>query len=155
METITTTTTVKDATITVTATSDQVNAFMESEVRKLQDKLNALKAADQGGILEIMLKTVKGKLDKMDTVPAAISWDDLRKRARSADSLAAYLEEQGIEKTLHGSASRAYKVGAAVKESLSRITDDELVIKDEVLKSLYSKKEKPAWVDAVMEFLFS
>lgn len=155
METITTTTTVKNVTVTITATTEQVNAFHESEVKKLQDKLDALKEADHAGIMEIMVKSVKGKLDKMETVPAEISWDDLKKRSRSADSLASFLEEAGIEKTLHGSASRACKVGMAVRESLARITDDELVIRDEVLKSLYSKKEKPAWVDAVMEFLFS
>lgn len=155
METITTTTTVKDTIVTITATTTQINDFMESEVRKLQDKLNALKAADNAGMMEIMVKTVKGKLDKMEVLPQAITWEELKKRSRSADSLAAFLEEKGIEKTLHGSASRAYKVGAAVKESLARITDDEAMIKAEVLRSLYSKKEKPAWVDAVMEFLFS
>lgn len=144
------------AIVDVDVTREQAFAYVKAEVEKLQEKLNELNAMDEFEAGEAAANSLKAKLNKLEAdgkLEASYSYDELKKRSSSA-SFAGYLTEQGIEKSLHGSASRALAMGRAALAGLklAKITDQNIL--REAAKNAIGGKDA-VWHDAVLDWLLA
>lgn len=147
-------TTKNGATVNVEITEEQTIAFINAEIKKLQDKLNDYKAMDYPETGQAAVDSLKAKLNKLEAdgkLEASYRYEDLKKRASGA-SFASYLTEQGIEKSLHGSAVRALALGKAALAGLKLAgIDDKAVLKTVAENAIGGKKA--AWREAVLAWL--
>lgn len=104
---------VNGMTIGITFTSEELAAYKQAELDRLQARLAKLQSMSDDETAIDAANTLKGKLSRMQKdgkeIAAWYSFTDLKASARTGDSLAAYLREQGIAETLIGSADRGYK----------------------------------------------
>jgi fumarylacetoacetate (FAA) hydrolase family protein len=142
------------AIVDVDVTREQAFAFVKAELEKLQAKFNELNAMDEFEAGEAAANSLKAKLNKLETdgkLEASYSYDELKKRASGA-SFASYLTEQGIEKSLHSSATRALSLGKAALAGLKLAKIDDAAILREAAKNAIGGKDS-AWHDAVLDWL--
>jgi uncharacterized protein YPO0396 len=144
------------ATVDVSITEEQAFAFVKAEIEKLQEKLDELNNLDSFESGEIAVKSLKAKLNKLEAdgkLEDSYTYEELKKRASGA-SFSAYLTEQGIEKTLHGSATRALSLGKAALAGLKLAKiDDKDILKTAAENAIGGKKA--AWHEAVLEWLLN
>lgn len=155
MNTITITTK-NGATVSVSITEEQASAFINAEIKKLQDKLNAYKAMDYPKTGQEAIGSLKTKLNKLEEdgkLEASYNYEDLKKRASGA-SFTGYLTEHGIEKSLHGSANRALQLGKAALAGLKLAKIDDAAILREAAGNAMGGKNA-IWREAVLEWLLS
>ena len=149
-------TTTKKATVEITVTEEQASTFVENEVKKLQDKLNSLKAMDFPETGQAAANSLKAKLNKLEAdgkLEDSYSYEDLKKRA-SGNSFTGYLTELGIEKSLHGSATRALAMGKAALAGLKLAKiDDKDILKTAAKNAIGGKNA--VWHEAVLDWLLS
>lgn len=147
-------TTKKAAIVSIEISEEQSFAFVNAEIRKLQDKLDELNGLDflESGELAVnSLKTKVNKLEADGKLEAAYTYEELKKRTSGA-SFTAYLSDMGIEKSLHGSATRALALGKATLAGLKLAgIEDKAVLKAVAENAIGGKKA--AWRQAVLDWL--
>jgi uncharacterized protein YPO0396 len=144
------------ATVNVSIAEEQAFAFVKAEVEKLQEKLDELNGLDSFESSEIAVKSLKAKLNKLEEdgkLEAAYSYEDLKKRSSGA-SFTGYLSDMGIEKSLHGSATRALSLGKAALAGLKLAKIEDKNILKEAAKNAIGGKNA-VWHEAVLDWLLS
>jgi hypothetical protein len=145
-----------DAIVSIEVTQEQVSAFIDSEVKKLQDKLNAYKAMDFPEAGQAAVDSLKARLNKLEAdnkLETSYNYEDLKKRA-SGNSFTGYLTELGIEKSLHGSATRALALGKATLAGLKLAKiDDKDILKTAAKNAIGGKNA--VWREAVLDWLMN
>ena len=144
------------ATVNVSITEEQAFAFVKAEIEKLQEKLDELSGLDFFESGEIAVKSLKAKINKLEEdgkLEASYSYEELKKRASGA-SFASYLAELGIEKSLHGSATRALSLGKAALAGLKLAGVEDKAVMETVAKNAIGGKNA-VWRDAVLEWLLA
>lgn len=144
------------ATVNVSITEEQAFAFVKAEIEKLQEKLDELNGLDFFESGEIAVKSLKAKINKLEEdgkLDDAYSYEDLKKRASGA-SFAGYLTELGIDKSLHGSATRALALGNAALAGLKLAKiNDKNILREAANNAIGGKKA--AWREAVLDWLLN
>lgn len=149
-------TTKNGAAVDISITEEQAFAHVKAEVEKLQEKINSYNAMGESEAGEAAANSLKAKLNKLEAdnnLDDCYAYEDLKKRTSGA-SFSGYLTEQGIEKSLHGSASRALAMGRAALAGLkiAKITDQNIL--REAAKNAIGGKDA-VWHDAILEWLLS
>lgn len=144
------------AIVEVEITEEQSFAFVNREIKKLQDKLDELNNLDFLEAGEFAVNSVKTKINKLEAdgkLEESYNYEDLKKRA-SGNSFAGYLTELGIEKSLHGSATRALSLGKATLAGLKLAQiDDKDILKTAAENAIGGKNA--VWREAVLDWLLS
>lgn len=142
--------------ITITINGDEQTAYLNAEIAKLQKKIEAMQTLTDDELCSTMANSVKGKLakkiEKGETLQAAYDWSEVKSMRRSSESLASFLTENGIEKSLHGSAERACKVAQAVKEAMEAAQLPAEAVKTAACNAMGGLKA--AWRPYVIAWLF-
>lgn len=147
-------TTKNSAIVDIEITEEQTSTFINNEIKKLQDKLNAYKAMDFTAAGQAAVNSLKAKLNKLEEdgkLEASYTYEELKKRTSEA-SFAGYLTELGIEKSLHGSATRALALGNAALAGLKLAKINDKAILREAAENAIGGK-KAAWREAVLDWL--
>lgn len=143
------------ATVNIEITDEQALAFIAGEVKKLQEKLDDYEAMDSFEAGEAAVNNLKAKLNKLEAdgkLESSYSYEELKKRASGA-SFTGYLTEQGIEKSLHGSAERARQKGQDAIDLAAKFgITDEALIRESAIEKIGGTKA--VWREAVIEWLF-
>lgn len=145
-----------DTIVSIEVTAEQASTFIEEEVKKLQDKLNAYKAMDEFEAAEAAASSLKAKLNRIEAdnkLQASYAYEDLKKRT-SGVSFTGYLTDMGIEKSLHGSATRALSLGKAALAGLKLAKIDDKDILKTAAKNAIGGKDS-VWREAVLEWLLN
>lgn len=141
-------------TVDVSISEEQSLNFIDGEIKKLQDKLTEYQAMDAMQAGELAVNSLKTKVNKLESdgkLESSYSYEDLKKRASGA-SFSGYLTEQGIEKSLHGSAIRALAMGKAALGGLKLAKiDDKNILREAAGNAIGGKKA--AWREAVISWL--
>lgn len=144
------------AIVDIDVTREQAFTYVKAEVEKLQEKLDELNAMDEFEAGEAAANSLKAKLNKLEAdgkLDDSYSYEELKKRSSGA-SFTSYLTEQGIEKTLHGSATRALNLGKAALAGLKLAKIDDAAILREAAENAIGGKNA-VWHDAVLEWLLA
>ena len=144
------------AIVDVDVTREQAFAFVKAELEKLQAKFNELNTMDEFEAGEAAANSLKAKLNKLEAdgkLEASYSYEELKKRASGA-SFASYLAELGIEKSLHGSATRALSLGKAALAGLKLAGIKDTAVLKTVAENAIGGKNA-VWRDAVLEWLLA
>ena len=140
----------------VTITTDEQIAYRDAEIAKLQKKVEAMQTLTDDELCSLMANSVKGKLakkiEKGEILQASYDWSEIKSMRRSSESLASFLTESGIEKSLHGSAERACKVATAVKEAMEAAKLPAEAVKTAACTAMGGLKT--AWRPFVIAWLF-
>ena len=147
-------TTTKKATVEITVTEEQASTFVENEVKKLQDKLNSLKAMDFPETGQAAANSLKAKLNKLEAdskLESSYAYEDIKKRASGA-SFSGFLTDNGIGRGLRGSATRALSLGKAALEGLKLAGITDAATMKAVAKNAIGGKDS-AWQPLVLEWL--
>jgi hypothetical protein len=142
------------ATVNVEITEEQAFAFVKAEIEKLQEKLDELNNLDSFEAGEVAVNSLKAKLNRFEAdgkLADSYSYDELKKRASGA-SFASYLTELDIEKSLHGSATRALALGKAALAGLKLAGIEDIAVLKAVAENAIGGK-KAAWREAVLAWL--
>lgn len=142
------------ATIDINITEEQSLAFINGEIKKLQDKLDEYQAMDAMQAGELAVNSLKAKLNRLESdgkLESSYAYEDLKKRS-SGVSFTGYLTDMGIEKSLHGSATRALALGKAALAGLKLAGIDDPAVKRTVAENAVGGKNS-LWRDSVIEWL--
>jgi len=142
------------ATVNVSITEEQAFAFVKAEIEKLQEKLDSYNSMDEFEAGEAATNSLKVKLNKLEAdgkLDDEYSYEDLKKRTSGA-SFSGYLTELGIEKSLHGSATRALALGKAALAGLKLAKIDDAAILREAAGNAIGGKNAN-WREAVLNWL--
>lgn len=143
------------ATVDVSITEEQAFAFVKAEIEKLQAKLDELQGMDEFEAGEAAVNSLKSKLNKLEAdgkLESSYNYENLKKRT-AGNSFTSYLTEQGIAKSLHGSADRARQKGQdAIDLAAKYGVTDEALIRESAIEKIGGTKA--VWRKAVIEWLF-
>lgn len=145
-----------DTMVNIEVSEVEISNFINDEINKLQDKLDSLKVMDFNAAGQLAVNGFKNKLNKLeqdDKLADSYSYDELKSRS-SGVSFSAYLTEQGIEKSLHGSATRALAMGKAALDGLKLAKVEDKAIMKTVAENAIGGKNA-AWREAVLDWLLS
>ena len=140
--------------VDIEVTREQAFAFVKAELEKLQARFNELNAMDEFEAGEAATNSLKAKLNKLEAdnkLEASYTYEELKKRSSGA-SFTGYLAELGIEKSLHGSATRALSLGKAALAGLKLAKIDDANILREAAENAIGGN-KAVWREAVLNWL--
>jgi len=143
-----------DTMVNIEVSEVEISNFINDEIKKLQDKLDSLKVMDFNAAGQLAVNSFKNKLNKLeqdDKLADSYSYDELKSRASGA-SFTGYLAELGIEKSLHGSATRALALGKAALAGLKIAKIDDPTVMRTVAENAIGGKNS-LWRDSVIEWL--
>ena len=141
-------------TVDVSISEEQSLNFIDGEIKKLQDKLAEYEAMDAMQAGELAVNSLKTKVNKLEAdgkLESSYAYEDLKKRS-SGVSFTGYLTDMGIEKSLHGSATRALSLGKAALAGLKLAGIDDPAVKRTVAENAVGGKNS-LWRDSVIEWL--
>ena len=141
-------------TVDVSITENEISNFVNAEIKKLQDKLNDYKAMDFTAAGQAAIDSLRAKVNKLEAdnkLEDSYNYEDLKTRASGA-SFTGYLRDMGIEKSLHGSATRALSLGKAALAGLKLAKIDDKAILREAAGNAIGGKDS-LWRDPVIEWL--
>ena len=144
------------AIVSIEISNEQIFAFLNAEVKKLQEKLDSYNVMDLDTAGELAVKSLRTKvngIEKAGKLEKSYTYTELKKRtAGDGNQFKAYLRKNGIEETLLNSAERAMKEGLKALEYLkiALVTDKER-IKLAVLNAVKGKDS--AWHELTINWL--
>ncbi|MDY0388712.1 MAG: hypothetical protein RBT65_16635 [Methanolobus sp.] len=141
-------------TVDVSISEEQSLNFIDGKIKKLQDKLAEYEAMDAMQAGELAVNSLKTKVNKLEAdgkLESSYAYEDLKKRSNGV-SFTGYLTDMGIEKSLHGSATRALSLGKAALAGLKLAEIDDPAVKRTVAENAVGGKNS-LWRDSVIEWL--
>lgn len=141
----------KDVAIIVEA--NEAASYVASQIEKLQKKIEALQEMNEDEQADEAVKSLMPKLKKIEAKDLLneYTYAELKARAKG-ESLASYLEDQGIEKSLHGSAQRTFEKIKAAIEGLKLVGIVPTIEQKEAIIENNIGKRFKEWGEAVQEY---
>lgn len=153
--------TLNEKNISVEIEETEIESIVSKKIETLLAEVNSLKASSDDFMTKHITQKAVAKYTKkedgkvvFEDLPETVNYSEI-KTATAKRGLAGYLAENGIEKTLHGSANRGYLQAKAVVDALkSAGITDEAVLKASAINTL-GDMAKASWKVLVIAFLFA
>lgn len=143
----------KDIAINISA--NEASSYVASQIEKLKKRIEVLQGFNEDEQAEEAVKSVLPKLKKIEIEDLLDEYEysELKFKARG-ESLASYLAENGIAKSLIGSAERGYKLGMAVYTALTAAGIDDKALLETQVRDAVGRKPKE-WLELVIDYIIN